>query len=100
MQGSFALLMWKNAKLHQRRPKGTFVQIMLPVAFVGILWLVRNLTAPNKEVMCERYVRQHTHTDSCTITAIDITTARLQTPPLILFFLLLLMLLFVCAPCV
>ena len=54
MQGSFALLMWKNAKLHQRRPKGTFAQIMLPVAFVGILWLVRNLTAVNKEIMCER----------------------------------------------
>lgn len=51
--------MWKNAKLHQRRPKGTFAQVMLPVAFVGILWLVRNMTAANKEIMCARYVDRH-----------------------------------------
>eukprot|EP00038_Savillea_parva_P006028 m.161240 g.161240 ORF g.161240 m.161240 type:complete len:1789 (+) comp12053_c0_seq1:172-5538(+) len=52
--GAFALLMWKNAKLHQRRPIGTAVQLLLPVAFVGILWLVRNLTEANKMTMCER----------------------------------------------
>jgi hypothetical protein len=54
VQGAFTLLMWKNGKLHQRRPIGTCVQIMLPVLFIGILWLVRNLTAVNKKTMCER----------------------------------------------
>eukprot|EP00036_Acanthoecidae_sp_10tr_P009012 CAMPEP_0182928582 /NCGR_PEP_ID=MMETSP0105_2-20130417/15659_1 /TAXON_ID=81532 ORGANISM="Acanthoeca-like sp., Strain 10tr" /NCGR_SAMPLE_ID=MMETSP0105_2 /ASSEMBLY_ACC=CAM_ASM_000205 /LENGTH=1795 /DNA_ID=CAMNT_0025066587 /DNA_START=139 /DNA_END=5526 /DNA_ORIENTATION=- len=52
--GAFTLLMWKNGKLHQRRPIGTCVQILLPVAFIGVLWLVRNLTAVNKKIMCQR----------------------------------------------
>lgn len=52
--GGFGLLLWKNAKLQLRRPKGTAFEIGLPAAFFAIMIVLREATAGNKQIRCER----------------------------------------------